>query len=81
MTKVWDDNVTPTVLNVTREQWDKFVDACENPKPPNEELKALMRGTSPWADKSLSDFTRVCEERGILNQKEAPLTKPGSEHD
>jgi hypothetical protein len=32
-------------------------------------------------DKALSDFTRVVEEIGILDQKETPLTKQESKHD
>jgi len=37
--------------------------------------------TKAMYEKALSDFTRVVEEMGILDQKETPLTKQESKHD
>lgn len=44
-------------------------------------LRRVIEGASERMSKSLSDFTRVVEETGVLDQEETPLTKRGSKHD
>lgn len=48
--------------------------------PPGALIVATKEQVSDAWSKSLSDFTRVVEETGVL-QKEAPLTKRESKHD
>jgi uncharacterized protein (DUF1778 family) len=47
------DRATQVLLNQTffalpREDWHAFVNALDNPPPPNAKLKALLRRMMPW---------------------------------
>lgn len=43
----WRD-LKPEVIRLSPEAYAKFVNAIENPKPPTEALKRLMRGDPLW---------------------------------
>lgn len=69
------EGLTPEVIVISDEGYEKLLHALDNPKPPTRALVELMNRKPLWDDKALSDFTRVVEETGILDQERSQKEK------
>jgi hypothetical protein len=54
----WFDDLTPVVTVLNREEFDKLWDIINNPKPPTEALKKLMRDYHHVNKHGITIFTK-----------------------
>lgn len=65
------------VTEISQEGYEKLLHALDNPKPPTQALVDLMR--EHRKGQALSDFTRVVEETGVLDQGRSQKEKSRDE--
>lgn len=66
-----DDPLDQVIFPLDEEQTRKFLEIMDNPPPANDALKALMKRTPPWGDRTqIEDVFGLLEREG---QRTVPI--------